>query len=55
MFASPHNPRTFCHIHHLTVHPEPRSNNFENYYVASFGFETLPASDREQLTLVAAE
>lgn len=37
----------------LTVHPEPRSNDFGNYYVASFGFETLPASDREQLALVA--
>jgi hypothetical protein len=37
----------------LTVHPEPRSNDFGNYYVASFGFEVLPAADREQLALVA--
>ncbi|PHN01273.1 hypothetical protein [Flavilitoribacter nigricans] len=37
----------------LTVHPEPRSNDFGNYYVASFGFETLSAADREQLALVA--
>ncbi|PHN01888.1 hypothetical protein [Flavilitoribacter nigricans] len=37
----------------LTVHPEPRSNDFGNYYVASFGFEVLPPADREQLALVA--
>jgi hypothetical protein len=37
----------------LTVHPEPRSNDFGNYYVASFGFEVLPAADRAQLALVA--
>lgn len=37
----------------LTVHPEPRSNDFGNYYVASFGFEVLSAKDREQLALVA--
>lgn len=37
----------------LTVHPEPRSNDFGSYYVASFGFEVLSAKDREQLALVA--
>lgn len=37
----------------LTVHPEPRSNDFGQYYVASFGFEVLPTKDREQLALVA--
>jgi hypothetical protein len=37
----------------LTVHPEARSNDFGNYYVASFGFEVLPPADREQLALVA--
>lgn len=37
----------------LTVTPEPRSNEFGNYYVASFGFEVLPAEDREQLTILA--
>ncbi|MCB0634854.1 MAG: hypothetical protein R2824_33095 [Saprospiraceae bacterium] len=37
----------------LTVHPEPRSNDFGNYYVASFGFEALSAPDREQMELVA--
>lgn len=37
----------------LTITPEPRSNEFGNYYVASFGFEVLPAEDGEQLALIA--